>query len=102
MCGITGILKWQKQVIWKANRTWAASMAAKLGCPSRRIAVQRSKASFGTKGDKNNPPTKSVLSSDRMPRGPRASRLTKGRIQTSSADKMTRRKTRRMAGFNVV
>ena len=90
-------------------------MAAKLGCPSRRIAVQRSKASFGTKGEKNNPPTKSVLSmsaakmgetirpaiqsSDRMPRGPRASRLTKGRIQTSSADKMTRRKTRRMAGF---
>jgi len=29
----TGVLEWHEKTIWKANRTWAASMAVRRGMP---------------------------------------------------------------------
>jgi outer membrane translocation and assembly module TamA len=49
----TGVLRWQKQTIWKANGTWAASMAVRPACRSLRIEAQRSRALFATSGGRN-------------------------------------------------
>jgi hypothetical protein len=47
---------------WRALRIWAGSTVAKRGCPGQKIVAQLSKASFGTRKDKSNRQTKSVLS----------------------------------------
>src|SRR2546430_17690045 len=61
----TGVLEWHEKTIWKANRTWAASMAVRRACPSLRIEAQRSRASFATRGetrgDRNSQRTRRVL-----------------------------------------
>ena len=57
----TGVLKWQEQTIWKANGTWAASMAVRRACRSLRTEAQRSRASFATSGDRNSQRTRRVL-----------------------------------------
>ena len=46
---------------WKANRTWVASMAARLAGRSLRTEAERSKASFAMSGDRNSPRTRHVL-----------------------------------------
>jgi hypothetical protein len=50
-----------RETIWKANRTWVASMAARQACRSLRTEAQRSRASFATSGDRNNQRTGRVL-----------------------------------------
>jgi hypothetical protein len=61
VCAQPEFLKWQEQTIWKANRTWAASMVAKPACRSLSTETQRSKASFATRKARNSRPTKRVL-----------------------------------------
>ena len=57
----TGVLKWQKQTIWKASGTWAASMVVRRACRSLRTEAQRSRASFATRGGRNSQRTKRAL-----------------------------------------
>jgi len=57
----TGVLGWQEQTIWKAGRTWAASMAVRPACRSLRTEARRSRVSFATSEDRNSQRTMRAL-----------------------------------------